>query len=44
MAIDEDNNGKVDTVLYSKDDEDEIGVVGYDDDEDGEIDRYEDYK
>jgi hypothetical protein len=44
MALDEDNNGKVDTHLYSNEDGDGIGVIGYDDDEDGTVDRYEDFK
>jgi hypothetical protein len=34
----------VDTRLFPKEDGRGIGVVGYDDDEDGKVDRYEDFK
>jgi len=43
MALDEDNNGKTDTHLYINK-EKKVDVIGYDDDEDGTVDRYEDYK
>lgn len=43
MSLDEDNNGKTDTSLYF-DKKGKVNVVGYDDDEDGKVDRYEDFK
>jgi hypothetical protein len=43
MVLDEDNNGKPDTHIYNTKGKG-ADMIGYDDDEDGKVDRYEDYE